>query len=56
MAGGGIGKIDKDCAKKLLGSEREISIRASDDEIGIFYNLSMDRACYFSCTQRALFC
>lgn len=44
MAGGGIGKIDKDCAKKLLGSERKVSIRASDDEIGIFYNLSMDRA------------
>lgn len=47
MAGGGIGKIDHNCAERLLKSHRQISLHASCAEIEIFYNLSMNRAHYF---------
>ncbi len=44
---GGVGRIDKACAERLLGANREISLHASCAEIEIFYNLSMNRVYYF---------
>ncbi len=41
-----IGPVDSHCAKALCKGRREISLPASVDEVGIFFNLAMNRAHY----------
>ncbi|MCB1757533.1 MAG: hypothetical protein KDJ38_18575 [Gammaproteobacteria bacterium] len=44
---GGIGRIDKACAKRLFEADRKIDLHASCADTEIFYNLSMNRVYYF---------
>lgn len=42
-----IGPVDSKCAKALCKAQRNVALPAGADEVGIFFNLSMNRVHYF---------